>query len=152
MTATELGTAHREALEQLRAALGELLGAERRLRGREQQQPRELTNSQLRALLVLDKEDAVTAGDLARSADLNPASVTAMLDLLEYKGIVERSRDVRDRRVCLVSLTATGREILDDKRASWQATWQQRFGDLSEGELLSALGVIRRMTELLDGV
>ena len=36
--------------------MGELFGAERRLRGREQQQPRDLTHSQLRALIVLDKE------------------------------------------------------------------------------------------------
>jgi DNA-binding MarR family transcriptional regulator len=152
VTAVDTVTAHREALHQLRVALGELLGAERRLRGREQQQPRELTNSQLRALLVLDKEDSVTAGDLARSAELNPASVTAMLDLLESKGIVERKRDSRDRRVCMVSLTASGREIVGERRATWQALWDQRFGDLSDDELLSALGVLKRMVEILDEI
>ena len=72
--------------------MGELFGAERRLRGREQQQGRGLTHSQLRALIVLGKTDEVTAGDLAKSADLNPASVTAMLDHLESSGIVERRR------------------------------------------------------------
>ena len=70
-------------LDELRVSMGELFGAERRLRGREQQQPRDLTHSQLRALIVLDKAVEVTAGELAKSADLNPASVTAMLDQLE---------------------------------------------------------------------
>ena len=76
-------------------AMGELFGAERRLRGREHQQPRDLTHSQLRALIVLDKADEVTAGELAKSADLNPASVTAMLDQLEANGIVARTRRCR---------------------------------------------------------
>ena len=41
--------------------MGELFGAERRLRGRDQQRSRDLTNSQLGALLVLGKSAEVTA-------------------------------------------------------------------------------------------
>ena len=149
-----LGTSDRlTALEQVRLAMGELFGAERRLRGREQQQqPRALTHSQLRALIVLGKADEVTAGELARSADLNPASVTAMLDQLESNGIVERRRDGNDRRVCMVSLTGKGRAIVDEKRARWQALWESRLGDLSDKDLLAALRVIRTITELFDGL
>ena len=150
--ATEEDTGRREALKQLRLALSELFGAERRLRGREQQQPRDLTTSQLRALLVLEKADQVTAGELAKSADLNPASVTAMLDHLESKGIVERNRALSDRRVCMVSLTGKGREIVDQKQATWHAIWEQQLGDLSELELLAALRVMRTMTQLLEGL
>jgi DNA-binding MarR family transcriptional regulator len=152
--ATPLDTSDRlTALEQVRLAMGELFGAERRLRGREQQQqPRALTHSQLRALIVLGKADEVTAGELARSADLNPASVTAMLDQLEANGIVARRRDGNDRRVCMVSLTGKGRAIVDEKRARWQALWEFHLGDLTEKELLAALRVMRTMTELLDGL
>ena len=137
-------------LDELRVAMGELFGAERRLRGREQQQPRDLTSSQLRALFVLGKSAEVTAGDLAKSADLNPASVTAMLDQLELNGIVERRRPSHDRRVCLVSLTDKGRSIVEDERARWQAFGKQGLGDLSEQELSAALHAMRRMIALLD--
>jgi DNA-binding MarR family transcriptional regulator len=140
------------ALEQVRLAMGELFGAERRLRGREQQQPNNLTHSQLRALVVLGRTDEVTAGDLAKSADLNPASVTAMLDQLESNGIIERRRAAHDRRVCLVSLTDQGRAIVDDKRVRWQALWEEHFGDMTELELLAALRVMRTMTQLLEGL
>jgi MarR family transcriptional regulator, organic hydroperoxide resistance regulator len=139
-------------LDELRVSMGELFGAERRLRGREQQQPRDLTHSQLRALIVLEKAVEVTAGELAKSADLNPASVTAMLDQLEANGIVERRRGSQDRRVCMVSLTDKGRGIVEDKRASWQALWEAHLGDLSEEELSAALRVMRTMTVLLDGL
>ncbi len=139
-------------LEQVRLAMGELFGAERRLRGREQQQPRGLTHSQLRALMVLAESVEVTAGELAKSADLNPASVTAMLDQLEANGIVERRRDAQDRRVCLVSLTGAGRAIVEEKRARWQALWEAHLGDLSEEDLVAALRVMRTMTKLLEGL
>ena len=145
-------TAHQGALDQLRVALSELFGAERRLRGREQQQPRDITQSQLRALYKLREVDEVTAGDLARGADLNPASVTAMLDQLEAGGIVERRRDANDRRVCMVSLTDKGRAILDERTALWHARWEARLGDLSEKELTAALRAMRIITELLDEV
>jgi MarR family transcriptional regulator, organic hydroperoxide resistance regulator len=145
-------TSRQESLDQVRLALGELFGAERRVRGREQQHPRELTHSQLRALRVLFQAEEVTAGDLARSADLNPASVTAMLDQLESSGIVQRRRTAHDRRVCMVSLTDKGRAIMDDKHAHWQALWNQHLADLSEEELAAALRVMRTIINLLDGL
>jgi DNA-binding MarR family transcriptional regulator len=132
--------------------MGELFGAERRLRGRDQQRSRELTNSQLRALFVLGKSIEVTAGELAKSADLNPASVTAMLDQLEANGIVARRRAAHDRRICMISLTNKGRSIVDSERLRWQALWEASLGDLSEAELSAALQVMRRMIALLDSV
>jgi DNA-binding MarR family transcriptional regulator len=145
-------TTRHGTLEDVRVAMGELFGAERRLRGREQQQPGDLTHSQLRALILLDKADSVTAGELAKSADLNPATVTAMLDHLESKGIVARSRHASDRRVCMVSLTSEGRGIVREKRAKWQALWEERLGDLTETELSAALRVLRTMCEVLEGL
>ena len=145
-------SSRQSVLDDLRMAMGELFGAERRLRGREQQQPRDLTHSQLRALRVLALTDEVTAGDLARSADLNPASVTAMLDQLESSAIVQRRRSAHDRRVCMVSLTEKGRGIMDEKHAHWQALWRQHLEGLSEDELSSAGRVMRTITDLLEGL
>jgi MarR family transcriptional regulator, organic hydroperoxide resistance regulator len=136
------------ALDQVRLTLGEIFGAERRMRGRDQ--GRGLTHSQLRALAHLGKEDEVTAGDLAKSADLNPASVTAMLDQLESNGIVERRRNAQDRRVCMVALTEKGRTVVDDERARWLALWEKHLKDLSEDQLMSALLVMRTIAQLLD--
>jgi DNA-binding MarR family transcriptional regulator len=151
MTTITESTGRKTTLNAVRLAMGELFGAERRLRGREHhQQPSDVSHSQLRALLVLDRADQVTAGELAKSADLNPASVTAMLDQLESKGIVQRRRVDRDRRVCMVSLSDKGRAIVDEKRAHWHALWERRLGDLSEEELLAALQVMQTMTQMLD--
>ena len=64
-------------LTELRAAFGELMGAERRLRGRD---PR---HAQIRALMLIAKDEEITAGTLAKRAELSPGAMTALLDQLE---------------------------------------------------------------------
>ncbi|HKI18197.1 MAG TPA: MarR family transcriptional regulator, partial [Isosphaeraceae bacterium] len=82
--------------------------------------------------------------------DLNPASVTAMLDQLESNGILVRRRSAHDRRVCMVSLTERGRGVVGEQRVRWHALWEERLKDLSEQQLLAALEVMRTITQLLD--
>jgi DNA-binding MarR family transcriptional regulator len=149
---TTATTRRQAALEQLRGALSELFGAERRLRGRHQGHG--LNHSQLRALFVLERhpEIEMTAGDLARGADLNPASVTAMLDQLQGHGIVERRRSDQDKRICMISLTDKGRTIVDEERSKWVARWDEGLRGLSEEELLAALAAMQRISHLLDGL
>src|SRR5580704_10429994 len=115
----QASTLQPSVLDCVRLTFVELLGAERRLRSREGNQSRDLTQSQLRALAALSKVEEVTAGELAKSADLNPASITAMLDQLEANDIIERRRTKQDRRVCMVSLTDKGRAIVDERQANW---------------------------------
>jgi len=143
-------TLQRSVLEEVRLAFSELLGAERRLRSRERTGSWDLTQSQLRALSALSKVDEVPAGDLAKSADLNPASVTAMLDQLEANDIVRRRRGEQDRRVCMVSLTEKGQAIVKERQALWLALWQENFADLPEEDLSAALRVMQRMIWMLD--
>jgi MarR family 2-MHQ and catechol resistance regulon transcriptional repressor len=150
-SATKVPVEQDVLIEDVRLALLELLGAERRLRGRDQQQhgPGELTNAQLRALMVL-RDGEKTAGQIAESAFCNPASTTVMLDHLEQSGVIERRRSSQDRRVCLVSLTDEGRRIVEEKRARSQAIWSERFAGASVRELRAAVATMRTIAEMLD--
>ncbi len=146
----EAAEARRPEIEELRAALAAMSGAERRLRGRDHSRPGELTYAQIRALAALGREREMTAGQLARSAELNPASVTAMLDHLEESGIVQRHRSTEDRRVCNVSLTQDGWELLERKLAGWQSLWEHKLADASERDLRAAARVVRQVTDLYE--
>jgi MarR family transcriptional regulator, organic hydroperoxide resistance regulator len=142
----------RPTIEQLRLALAHMSGAERRLRGRDHSRPGELTTPQLRALATLGREREMTAGQLARNADLNPATVTAMLDHLEAANVVQRHRSTEDRRVCNVSLTPQGWQLLERKLAHWHSLWEEEFSDFSDRDLEAAARVIGHVTELYDGL
>ncbi len=142
----------RPAVEQLRLALTHMSGAERRLRGRDQSRPGQLTHAQARALAALGREHEMTAGQLARSADLNPATVTAMLDHLEAAQVVQRVRSTEDRRVCNVSLTPQGWELLERKLAGWKALWEEKLAGVSDRELDSAARIIQQVGEMYDSL
>jgi DNA-binding MarR family transcriptional regulator len=140
----------RPRIEELRLALIQMFGAERRLRGRDHSRPGELTYGQLRALAMLGREREMTAGQLAKSADLNPATVTAMLDDLEAANVVQRHRSTEDRRVCNVSLTPGGWELLERKLANWQALWEERMAGFSDREVEAAAQIIQQVTGIYD--
>jgi DNA-binding MarR family transcriptional regulator len=139
------------ATEAVRMAFVEMMGAERRLRARDQKcAPGELTQSHIRALFTIDKSGETTAGDLAKAAELSPASVSAMLDHLERDGIVERRRSEHDRRVVVVRLTDSGRTLLEQKRALWRRRGAEALADVSDEHLHAAADVMHRMARLLD--
>jgi DNA-binding MarR family transcriptional regulator len=142
----------RPEIEQLRVALSHMSGAERRLRGRDHSRPGELTHAQIRALAALGREREMTAGQLAKSADLNPATVTAMLDHLEAANIVQRHRSTADRRVCNVSLTPNGWQLLERKLAGWRSLWEERLSGFTDRELEAATRIIQQVTGIYDAV
>jgi DNA-binding MarR family transcriptional regulator len=141
-----------ELVEDLRRSMSELLGAERRLRGRDRRGPHGMSFSEVRALITLGKqEDATaTAGELAKAAELNPATVTALLDSLEERGIARRRRAEHDRRCVVVTLTDEGREVLAEATARWQAKIEAALADLPDAEVAAAAGVLRRLAGLFD--
>src|SRR5262249_33188730 len=55
-----------------------------------------------KALSMLGRLGAMSAGELARQSGLATASVTNLIDRLELKGFVRRTADARDRRRILV--------------------------------------------------
>lgn len=140
----------RGAVEELRSAATAMLGAERRLRSRDHVRPGELTVAQIRTLAALGSDRELTAGQLARSADLTPASVTGILDQLEAGGIVQRRRSTEDRRVCHVSLTDEGERLLERRLAAWQALWEERLSGFGDDELATASRVLRELTGVFN--
>ena len=149
---TGVEAAPRAEIEELRRALSHMSGAERRFRGREHGRSGELTIAQIRSLAALGREREMTAGQLARSADLNPATVTAMLDQLEAAGIVARHRSTEDRRVCNVSLTPKGWEILERKLGDWQAMWEEALDGITDRDVKTAVRVIEHVAKLYERI
>lgn len=58
---------------------------------------------------IIDRAGPITAGDLARQAQLTTGAVTGVVDRLEARGFVRRVRDEGDRRKVLVEITDEAR-------------------------------------------
>lgn len=139
-----------DGFEALRVALVRFLAADRKLRGRDGRTGgANPPFSQLRALFLLLDEPEVTAGTLARVAEVNPASVTAMVDQLEAAGIVERRRDTEDRRAVKISLTEAGRIKVRAKEQFVRERFDEYFSGVTAGEIAAATKVLHQAAGLL---
>ena len=73
-----------------------------------------LNQSQVAALVHLERIDQLSQSDLARRLGMRKAAAGTLIEGLEGKGLVERSRGQDDRRVQLVSITEAGRRVAED--------------------------------------
>ncbi len=71
-------------------------------------EPRGLTNAQWMPLFKLYMGHASTVAELARGCNLDAGSMTRLLDRLEAKQLVNRTRSSDDRRVVNLELTDAG--------------------------------------------
>ena len=141
-----------EALEQLGRSFKGVMGAVRRLRGRETHRPGELSFAQYSLLFGLGDGGELSVRELALTADLAPATVTQMLDSLEAAALVERVRSQRDRRVVLISLTERGAQLVATRRARFEPLWREALAEFDEDELLTAASVLDRLREMFYDV
>ena len=70
-----------------------------------------VTGSQVGALLLLARGRAGSAAELAKLLCVNAGFMTRMLDGLENKGLLQRSRSREDRRVVNLTLTKAGHDV-----------------------------------------
>jgi len=69
-----------------------------------------LTGPQLWAIKVISEFGSIRLSDLARKMYLHPATVVGIIDRLETRGLVERTRSTKDRRVVDLALTPLGNQ------------------------------------------
>ncbi|MGO8726152.1 MAG: MarR family winged helix-turn-helix transcriptional regulator [Streptosporangiaceae bacterium] len=75
------------------------------------------TIPQYRALVVLASRGPQRMTDLAGALDVTPSTAGRMCDRLLRKGLIRRHRARADRRAVQVSITAAGRQVVDQATA-----------------------------------
>ena len=90
---------------------------------------------------------ASTVAELARECDLDAGSMTRLLDRLEAKELVRRSRSVNDRRVVNLALTDTGRAAAKGIPDVLCSVQNQLLAGFSVEEWQTMKGFLRRMLE-----
>ena len=68
---------------------------------------------QYRALVVLASRGPQRPVDLAHALGVDPSTATRMCDRLAQKRLINRRRDITDRRVVVMDLSASGRRLVD---------------------------------------
>jgi DNA-binding MarR family transcriptional regulator len=136
-------------------AFDEFVAAMRRARGRAaaEAEAEGLSLAQyqlLYAFLDRGRGDSVSVGALAESAGIAQPTATRTLDGLERQGVIERRPSTEDRRSVTVHLTASGRKLLDRKRALVDAKRRALFESLDPGDREGAARLLRALAAAVD--
>jgi MarR family transcriptional regulator for hemolysin len=91
-----------------------------------------ITRAQWVVLARLDRFEGLKQSELAEMLDLQPISLTRLLDRLCAGGLIERRADPNDRRAKRLFLTAAARPLLE------------QLGDLGEDMMTNALAGVER--------
>jgi DNA-binding MarR family transcriptional regulator len=137
-------------LEELRTAFDSVFAAQRRLRGRDAKVLDGISYAQFRLLNTLAREGPMPSSHLASTIGVSGPSTTQMLDALERRGMIERTRVEHDRRVVTVTVTAEGRRRCEVRRAAQQQVFERQFAGLREHEVTIGVDVLRRCAAFLD--
>lgn len=118
-----------------------------------------LTGPQLWAIKVLAESAPIMVSDLARRMYLHPSTVIGILDRLETRGLVTRTRSKEDRRVVTVGLTRSGKGTIKRVPVVAQGLLLKGLEELSDhdlkviseglGLLVNILGAQRMPPQLL---
>jgi MarR family transcriptional regulator, 2-MHQ and catechol-resistance regulon repressor len=76
---------------------------------------------------------------------LTSGSITAAIDRLERKGMVDRQGDPSDRRARIVHLTEGGRKVIECAFADHQAAMERAASGLTSAERKRAVDLLRKL-------
>lgn len=109
-----------------------------------------ITGPQLACLLAIREEGPLNSGVLAKKVYLSPSTVVGIVDRLEEKKLVERTRSSVDRRQVSISITASGEELVAAAPSLLQDTLAAALVELPEIEQVSITLALEKLVDLME--
>ncbi len=111
-----------------------------------------ITSPQLMLLheLANGENEYAWAGDLAKRLSLSQATITEMLNRLQKKEYVERAKSQLDKRRVFITLTASGKEVLDKAPSLLQERFLNEMDKLQDWEQTSLLASLQRIASMME--
>jgi DNA-binding MarR family transcriptional regulator len=109
-----------------------------------------LSDTQLAALASLERHSAMTPGELADHEKVQPPSMTRVIAALEELGLVMRAPHATDRRQVVLTVTARGREVVQQSRRLREEWLAQRLRELTPQEraaLRAAAPILEKLSQ-----
>jgi DNA-binding MarR family transcriptional regulator len=119
----------------------------RQLRFRRPDSPVSL--SQLSALATLFKDGPMTPGALAVKERVRPPSMTRVIASLAELGFVDRCAHPDDGRQVLVSVSATGADLIEAERRASREWLQLRLAELEPAQRATLMGAADLMLAIV---
>ena len=110
-----------------------------------------LTGPQLLVMKKIAEQVGPMAKNIARQVNQSPATVTSIIDRLEAKNLVQRTRSTDDKRRVELYLTEQGTALLRQAPLPIQAHFIERFQALENWEQNQLLSAVQRIATMMEG-
>lgn len=101
--------------------------------------------TELRILRLLSESGSCPMGELARDQMITAGGITGIVDGLEAKGLIERRRSKKDRRIVNIAITRRGERVLERGLKVYQNLVERSIENLSSDEKRCFLGAMQKM-------
>jgi DNA-binding MarR family transcriptional regulator len=109
-----------------------------------------LTRAQSGVLKLLLINGPLSSADLSRKLYLTPPNMTGIIDRLEKKGLVGRTRQKVDRRVVLITLTESGNDLSRRLPDSIERKLVSELIELSPDQIQMLSKAMIQIVQLMD--
>jgi DNA-binding MarR family transcriptional regulator len=109
----------------------------------------DLTNDQHFTLRYINQVGTCTSSELAEVFDVQKSAITAIIQRLWEKGLIERTRDEKDRRVVYLTLTEKGQDLYEKCEQRIHDIVESLITQFEEAEIKQFLDTFEKLNQIL---
>ncbi|SDK48597.1 MarR family winged helix-turn-helix transcriptional regulator [Sediminibacillus albus] len=109
----------------------------------------ELTSDQFATLRYVQKKQPCTSSDIAHEFAIGKSAVTAQINRMVERGLIDRQRDEEDRRIVYLSLTPTGEETMAEGTQRLYEVLGEILSEFSEQEIERFVQSLEKLVSIL---
>ncbi len=107
--------------------------------------PDDMHMGQLHALVFIREKEGITMKELAKMLHVTSPSATSFVARLEKLKYIKRTHDEQNRKLVRVTLTPSGRKILESKMAEKRKIVEKFLSGLTVDDQRSLLSLLQKM-------
>ena len=109
----------------------------------------DFSKNELLAIIFIYKHKRVNTSEIAEYINAPLNTVTGVINRLEKKKIVQRTRDVKDKRVVNISLTDYGEEIFNKEKEEIFYYLKKIYSSLTNEEKTALISIVAKIIPIL---
>lgn len=112
----------------------------------------DLTNDQHYLLRYIHGARKCTSSELAEVFDVNKSAITAIINRMAERNLIDRTRDEDDRRVVYLTLTSEGNQLFEKTEDKVRCLVQSIITKFEEKEIQDFIKTYEKLADILKNI
>jgi DNA-binding MarR family transcriptional regulator len=110
---------------------------------------KELTTDQFATLRFLYQNEPSMSSDIAHEFAIGKSAVTAQVNRLFERGLINRERDQKDRRIVYLTLTEEGKELTEQGTSKLYEVLGEILSNFEQEEITFFINKLEKLAQIL---